>query len=165
MRATNYLALAAFLMLAFLCLTVQGQGGGMEDTGGSEDTGQDDMASQDPSILGPTNRHGYGRDVPTQLVDIKKDGSRKDGGGGKTKKGDKIDHGTMAEQTIQAALQFGVLVAVALMVGILFMLNVGVELFVDAVKEKLSDIFGAKKTLDIEDQDPAALVGTFKRYK
>lgn len=153
-------------MLAFFCLTVRGQGGGMEDTGGTEDTGQDDMASQDPSILGPTNKHGYGRDVPTQLEDIKKDGNRKDGGSGKGKKGDiNQPPSTMGEQTIQAALQFGVLVAVALMVGILFMLNVGVELFFDALKEKLSDIFGAKKTLDIEDQDPAALVGTFKRYK
>ena len=45
------------------------------------------------------------------------------------------------------------------------MINVGIELFFDALKEKISDFFGRAKELDLEEQDPASLVGTFKRYK
>lgn len=161
MRSIDYFA-ALVVMLGLLCLSVRGQG--VDDTGGNEDTGGDDLASNDPSILSPSNKQGYGRDVPTQLNDGIKQSDKKDSGKGK-KGDDPNPQGTMAEQTVQAALQFGVLVAVALMVGILFMLNVGVELFVDAIKEKLSDLFGAKRVPDIEDQDPASLVGTFKRYK
>ena len=51
------------------------------------------------------------------------------------------------------------------MVGILFMLNIGVEMCFDAICEKVSEAFGKQKIPDIEDQDPAGLVGTFKRYK
>ena len=51
----------------------------------------------------------------------------------------------------------------ALLVGILFMLNIGLDLFMDAVAEKIQDTFGKKKVEDPE--NPAALVGTFKRYK
>ena len=50
------------------------------------------------------------------------------------------------------------------MVGILFMLNIGVELCFDAVTEKISDMFGKEKFEDVE-AHPASLVGTFKRYK
>ena len=95
------------LVLGLLCLTARGQG--VDDSGATEDTGQDDLGNQDPSILGPSNKQGYGRDVPTQLNDgVKQD---KKEGSGKGKKGEDSDpHGTMAEQTVQAALQFGVLV-------------------------------------------------------
>jgi len=72
---------------------------------------------------------------------------------------------TIAEQTIQAALQFGVLVGVALMVGILFMLNVGADLLYTAICDKYTSAFSKHKPVDIEDQDPASLVGSFKRYK
>ncbi len=33
------------------------------------------------------------------------------------------------------------------------------------ISEKMSNFFGRHKSDDIEEQDPAALVGTFKRYK
>ena len=49
------------------------------------------------------------------------------------------------------------------MVGILFALNVGIEICFDNLTEKLAELFGKKKVEDVE--DPAALVGTFKRYK
>ena len=52
-----------------------------------------------------------------------------------------------------------------MLVGILFFLNIGVDLFLDALKEKLTSMFSGHKEVDIEDQDPASLVGTFKRYK
>ena len=35
----------------------------------------------------------------------------------------------------------------------------------DAICERVSEAFGKQKIPDIEDQDPAGLVGTFKRYK
>ena len=49
------------------------------------------------------------------------------------------------------------------MVGILFMVNIGLELLMDWVSEKVTDLFCKKKVEDPE--NPAALVGTFKRYK
>ena len=49
------------------------------------------------------------------------------------------------------------------MVGILFMLNIGLDLLMDWVSEKVNDLFCKKKVEDPE--NPAALVGTFKRYK
>ena len=56
-------------------------------------------------------------------------------------------------------------VGVALLVGMLFMINVGVELMCISISEKLSEKFNRQKTPDIEDLDPASLVGSFKRYK
>ncbi len=35
----------------------------------------------------------------------------------------------------------------------------------ERLTEKVSEILGRAKGNDIEEQDPAALVGTFKRYK
>lgn len=49
------------------------------------------------------------------------------------------------------------------MVGILFFLNIGLDLLCDAVTEKMENCCGKKKMADPE--NPAALVGTFKRYK
>lgn len=51
----------------------------------------------------------------------------------------------------------------ALLVGLLFMLNIGLEILCDNITEKLTSIFGKKRVADVE--DPAALVGSFKRYK
>ena len=50
-----------------------------------------------------------------------------------------------------------------MLVGILFMLNIGLELLFDAVCEKFESMFGGNKVTKVE--NPAALVGTFKRYK
>ena len=54
-------------------------------------------------------------------------------------------------------------VAVALMVVGLFFVIVAVEVLFKMVQELLS--CDKEKKIDIEDQDPASLVGTFKRYK
>ena len=51
------------------------------------------------------------------------------------------------------------------MVGILFFVNIGIELLLDKIFHKIADFFGSNKEPDLEFQDPAALVGTFKRYK
>ena len=56
-------------------------------------------------------------------------------------------------------------VGVALMVGILFVLNVWADMLYSSLSEKFTEKFSVHKPVDIEDQDPATLVGTFKRYK
>jgi len=43
--------------------------------------------------------------------------------------------------------------------------NVWVELLCISISDKLSAKFNRHKTPDIEDLDPASLVGSFKRYK
>ena len=70
---------------------------------------------------------------------------------------------TTWEQTILAAQQLGMIVGVALLVGGGFMLMVGIELSIIWVVEKCSKLFGKQTVKDPE--DPAALVGSFKRYK
>ena len=45
----------------------------------------------------------------------------------------------------------------------LFITMVTVELFCKMVRDRLN--CDKEKVVDIEDQDPASLVGTFKRYK
>ena len=66
---------------------------------------------------------------------------------------------------IKAQLYDTFQVGVALLVGMLFMINVGVELMCISISEKFSEKFNRQKTPDIEDLDPASLVGSFKRYK
>ena len=67
------------------------------------------------------------------------------------------------DQTVLAAQQLGIIVGVALLVGGGFMLMVGIELSTIWVVEKLSKLLGTQTVKDPE--DPAALVGSFKRYK
>jgi len=120
----------------------------------TDDAGQDqgqDTAASDPNLVNTPNKQGYGRDVQTNIRKTE------------PMKAVPLPERTIAEQTMQAALQFGVLVGVALLVGILFMLNIGLELLFDAVCEKFSDMFGGNKVTKVE--HPASLVGTFKRYK
>ena len=54
-------------------------------------------------------------------------------------------------------------VGVCLMVGILFFLMIAVEQAYDWILGKMKKVVGTKKTEDPE--DPASLVGSFKRYK
>ena len=70
---------------------------------------------------------------------------------------------TTWEQTILAAQQLGIIVGVALLVGGGFMLMVWIELSIIWVVEKCSKRFGKQIVKDPE--DPAALVGSYKRYK
>lgn len=131
----------------------QNDGGG--DQSGLEQT--DDPLQQDPNMLNPQNKQGYGKNIPTQVLHKKSQGNKKN------KRANKVK--SIGEQTFQAALQLGVLVAVSLLVGVLFFVNIGIELCCDAVWNKITDFCGRSKGTDIEEQDPASLVGTFKRYK
>ena len=84
-------------------------------TGGTADvdTGAENLESQDtggapagdPSIINPPNKQGYGRNVPTQLEPTKKPPRNSD-----SLKPATTTEQTIAEQSVQAALQFGVLV-------------------------------------------------------
>lgn len=67
---------------------------------------------------------------------------------------------SLLDQTENALQQFSIVVGVCLMVGLLFFLMVGIELSMDWLGSKMKR---SKKEPDPE--DPAALVGSFKRYK
>lgn len=152
----KWLSLIFLLILSLSVTFSNGQGGaGGDDGSAGADQDQQDTAPEpaDPNLVAPTNKQGYGRDVDTSLTKAQT-------------KALKISVSTqppIGEQSILAMQQFAVLVGVALMVGILFMLNIGLDLFMDWVSEKVSDMFCKKKVEDPE--NPAALVGTFKRYK
>ncbi|XP_059099142.1 uncharacterized protein LOC131893188 [Tigriopus californicus] len=122
---------------------------------------QDDSHLGDPNLVNPQNRQGYGKNVPTQV--LKKEQTNRPTSPNATAK--QLPVPTIGEQTLQAAFQLGVLVAVSLLVGIIFFVNVGIEMAFEALCNKMEEIFGRHKMSDIEEQDPAALVGTFKRYK
>ncbi|QQP39532.1 Uncharacterized protein FKW44_020448, partial [Caligus rogercresseyi] len=134
----------------------------------SQDGTSDDLLrDQDPNIINPQNKQGYGPDIPLQVTETKP-----------LKVAKKDNQKTIAEQTLQAVLQFGVLVSVTLhwckelvlmyiLIGFLFMLNIWVELAYEKIKEGVSSLCCSKRSLGIENNepDPAQLVGTFKRYK
>jgi len=102
-----------------------------------------------------------------EVPDCATDGScPEDGGGG----GDDEDWttpekepATLLEETQNALQQFSIVVGVCLMVGILFFLMIAVEQTYDWILGKMKKVVGTKKTEDPE--DPASLVGSFKRYK
>ena len=66
-------------------------------------------------------------------------------------------------QTLLALQELGIVIAVAFMVGGIFMLMIFVEKIWDQVMTAYQKKFGGYKEDDVE--DPAALVGSFKRYK
>ena len=66
-------------------------------------------------------------------------------------------------QTLLALQELGIVIAVAFMVGGIFMLMIFVEKIWDGAMTAYQKKFGGYKEDDVE--DPAALVGTFKRYK
>ena len=66
-------------------------------------------------------------------------------------------------QTLLALKELGIIVGVAFMVGGIFFLMISIEKFMDSVSTTYQKKFGDYKEDDVE--DPAALVGTFKRYK
>eukprot|EP00092_Neocalanus_flemingeri_P032111 GFUD01034902.1.p1 GENE.GFUD01034902.1~~GFUD01034902.1.p1 ORF type:complete len:100 (+),score=31.42 GFUD01034902.1:69-368(+) len=71
---------------------------------------------------------------------------------------------TLGQQTVLAIQQLSVIVGVALLVGSGFMLMIALENLIDKLEEKCKKLMGQQKETE-EDVDPAALVGSFKRYK
>lgn len=128
------------------------------DDAGADTTGADatsDMMDRDPGIVNPERNQNSGLDIPS---------TNSKGKGGKNK--DKpMEQKSIRQITIDAAMQFGVLVGVALMVGLLFFFMVWADMLYTSLSDKFTAKFAVHKPVDIEDQDPATLVGTFKRYK
>ena len=62
----------------------------------------------DPSLVNPINKEGYGRNVQTQLIPSPPKGRGKKG---QTTTKPSVVEKDLGEQTVQAALQFGVLVS------------------------------------------------------
>ena len=112
----------------------------MDDMGDMDDQSMNDASLLD-SIDGPEEDTMFG--------------SEGDGVGGSKK--------SLQYQTILALQELGLVIAVALMVGIIFMLMISVEKLWNSLSEYYYKRFGDEKEED--EEDPAALVGTFKRYK
>jgi len=69
---------------------------------------------------------------------------------------------TYIEQTTRALQQLGLVIGVAFMVAFLFLMMIAAEKVWDMMEEKYRKAFGIRQE---QEEDPAALVGTFKRYK
>ena len=105
----------------------------------------DDSALNDPSLL--EGDEGEFEDIM--------------GAGGGTGKFGQAQ--SLKVQTLLALQEMGIVIGVALMVGIIFFLMVALENLWNSVTEVYQKRYGDEKEEDAE--DPAALVGTFKRYK
>jgi hypothetical protein len=92
--------------------------------------------------------------METEMDDEVLDGGE-DGQGGATR--------SLQFQTLLAIQELGLVIGVALTVGILFMLMIYLEKGWNTLSEIYHKRFVEENEDDIE--DPAALVGTFKRYK
>lgn len=130
---------------------------------GSEtsDTSDIDMGldNKDPNLHNPMSRHGYGgggvyvkTTLPPKTVS--------------TPMKTTLSPKTIGEQTVRAALELGIIVGVALMVGLGFMAMVGMEILVDKIIDEYRRLLKKPKPLpDVERLHPAELVGKFSRYK
>jgi len=106
----------------------------------------DDMGMDESSLLDGLETVGDEDDMMDDL-----DGAQ----GGKTL--------SLQRQSILALQEFGIVIGVALLVGVIFMLMIYLEKFWNSVSDFYHKRFGDYKEDD--EEDPAALVGTFKRYK
>ena len=113
------------------------------DDMGSDDTGGGD-AGMDPSLL--EGQEGEFEDT------MFGDGPGGKGGGS----------ASLKVQTLLALKELGIVIAVALMVVTIFFLMI----FIEKAWISMSDLYQKKvKKVEEDVEDPAALVGTFKRYK
>ena len=116
------------------------------DTGDDGGGGGDDSALMDPSLMGGDDGGGEGFEGPGGL-----------GFGNQNK------IANPKVQTLLALQELGIVIGVAFMVGGIFMLMIYFEKMWDQVMTACQKKIGTYKEEDVE--DPAALVGTFKRYK
>ena len=75
---------------------------------------QDDSMLQDPSLVNPQNKQGYGKDDPDQIFHQQRQAtsSKKSEKADKKKAAEDAKPRSMGDQTMQAALQMGVLVII-----------------------------------------------------
>ena len=118
----------------------------MDDFGGGDEGGGGGEELLDPSLLegdqggdiNPNKALGKGGSGTRQVVNLE-------------------------DQTLLALQELGIVIGVAIMVASIFMLMVFMEKLFNSVVTKYHKRFGGSH--DIADEDPAQLVGTFKRYK
>ena len=121
-------------------------------------------SAQDMGDMGDDGGGGGGEDMsdvldPTMLMG--EDGSMDFAMTGAT--GGKNGIESLRNQSVVALQELGIVIGVALMMGSIFLLLVYMEKAFDALATKYNQRFGAKSAQD--EESPAALVGTFKRYK
>jgi len=153
-------------VMSFNCILSSPDQSDTDTNSGSEtsDTSDIDMGldNKDPNLHNPMSRHGYGGD-----------GSMKSSSTGTSSPSaplpamkPTLPSKTLGEQTVRAALELGIVVGVALMVGLGFMAMVGMELLWDKVLDEYRRLLKKPKPLpDVERLHPAELVGKFSRYK
>jgi len=115
---------------------------GQDDFGGGEDAGGgEDMVDMD-SMLAAGGGQGNSATVM-----------------GRSAREEEL---TYIEQTTRALQQLALVIGVAFLVAFLFMIMIGLEKIYDKLEERYNKAFGQPEP---QEEDPAALVGTFKRYK
>jgi len=140
------------------------------DTSSTSDQ-DSNLDNNDPNLHNPQPDQGYGAEI-----DNPRSGDSEDGISDEQKRTETEQSGpqstaptklnTWSQQSLNALLEFGIIVGVAIMVGGMFMAMVGAEILYDKLVEKYREVFKKPKPLsDIERLHPAALVGTFSRYK
>jgi len=140
--------------------------------GGTADEGSD---YTDPNINTPRGEHmGFqgGRMIPEFTNGRNNKGNKPNQGRSSSKTNQaKQDQGTEVKinifnMTVEAIMQMGIIVGVAILMMSLFMGMVGLEILMDKALEKYRQMFNKPEPLpDIERLHPAELVGKFSRYK
>jgi hypothetical protein len=111
--------------------------------------------------MGDMGDEGGGDDVSDGL-DPAMMGEGGPGGGGGILLPGNMNRAKLASQSIVAIQELGMVIGVAFLVGILFMLMIYLEKLWTSVIDRLSGMCGRTKK---DEENPADLVGTFKRYK
>ena len=143
----EYSAPMAFLVISALLATrARSQDmGDMGDDGGGG--GGDDMSDvMDPTMLGMGSDDGGLHGLMGYGVD-----------------GEVTSLDNLKVQSLLALQELGIVVGVAFMVAGIFLLMVYMEKLANNILSRYQKRFGNPTEEDVE--DPAALVGTFKRYK
>lgn len=122
-----------------------------------------DLDNNDPNLVNPQRGQGYGPGYGQTRLNLK---STMPPPVTKHTLKTTAPPKTLGEQTIQALLQFGIVVGVCLMVGLGFTTMVGLEILCDKFVDEYRRVLKKPKPLpDIERLHPAELVGKFSRYK
>jgi len=99
-----------------------------------------------------------GMDMDLESMNAPEGDAVEDEGGPKGK----LNKLTAIQQTSLALQQLGIVIGVAFMVAFLFMVMIGLEKLWDKMEESYRNFRGKGPAPEV---DPAALVGTFSRYK
>ncbi len=111
--------------------------------------------------MGDMGDEGGGEDVSDGLDPAMMGEAGTGGGGGLLLPGN-MNRAKLAAQSIVAIQEFGMVIGVGLLVGTLFFLMIYLEKLTTFLSEKFHNVCGNGSK---DEENPADLVGTFKRYK